>query len=123
MACESLFCDRWMRNTIRNVTIVVPVFMTSCHVSENPKTGPVTPHTTIVPNAMTKAQELPDQVVTASEKVSSACPIPLLEFFFDISYYVSYRRTNPGGSLRSLGCRQCFLCFSQSIAEFIDLFV
>ena len=25
----------WIRNTIRNVTIVVPVLMTSCQVSEN----------------------------------------------------------------------------------------
>ena len=31
-ASESLFCVRWMRNTIRNVTMVVPVLMTSCQV-------------------------------------------------------------------------------------------
>src|SRR3954465_13226792 len=31
-----------MRKTIRNVMIVVPVLMISCHVSENPKIGPVT---------------------------------------------------------------------------------
>ena len=35
---------RWIRNTIRNVTIVVPVLMTSCHVSEKPNSGPVTSH-------------------------------------------------------------------------------
>src|SRR3954463_15660383 len=29
-----------MRNTIRNVTMVVPVLMTSCHVSDQPKKGP-----------------------------------------------------------------------------------
>jgi hypothetical protein len=29
-----LFWDRWMRNTIRKVTTVVPVLITSCHVSE-----------------------------------------------------------------------------------------
>src|SRR3954454_24049940 len=33
-----------MRKTIRNVMIVVPVLMISCHVSENPKIGPVTAH-------------------------------------------------------------------------------
>lgn len=33
-ASDSLFCERWIRNTIRNVTTVVPVLMTSCHVSE-----------------------------------------------------------------------------------------
>ena len=28
------FCVFWIRNTIRNVTMVVPVLITSCHVSE-----------------------------------------------------------------------------------------
>jgi hypothetical protein len=31
------FCVFWMRNTIRNVTIVVAVLMTSCQVSLKPK--------------------------------------------------------------------------------------
>ena len=39
MAALSRFCEFWMRNTIRNVTMVVPVLMTSCHVSEKPKSG------------------------------------------------------------------------------------
>jgi hypothetical protein len=30
-----------MRNTMRKVTIVVPVLMMSCQVSEKPKTGPL----------------------------------------------------------------------------------
>ncbi len=30
----SLFCVRWIRKTIRKVTMVVLVLMTSCHVSE-----------------------------------------------------------------------------------------
>ena len=30
------FCAFWMMKTMRNVTIVVPVLMTSCHVSEKP---------------------------------------------------------------------------------------
>ena len=34
IASESLFCARWIRNTIRNVTTVVPVLITSCQVSE-----------------------------------------------------------------------------------------
>jgi hypothetical protein len=29
-----LVLDRWMRKTIRKVTTVVPVLITSCHVSE-----------------------------------------------------------------------------------------
>jgi hypothetical protein len=36
-----------MRNTIRKVTMVVPVLMTSCQVSLKPKIGLVTIHTTI----------------------------------------------------------------------------
>src|SRR4051794_17046207 len=36
-----------MRNTIRKVTIVVPVLMTSCQVSENLKSGPVNAQTRI----------------------------------------------------------------------------
>ena len=30
----------WMANTMRKVTIVVPVLITSCQVSEKPKSGP-----------------------------------------------------------------------------------
>ena len=45
IASVSRFCVFWIRNTIRNVTMVVPVLMTSCQVSLKPKTGPVTIHT------------------------------------------------------------------------------
>jgi len=34
MAALSRFCEFWMRKTIRNVSIVVPVLITNCHVSE-----------------------------------------------------------------------------------------
>ena len=44
-AVPSRFCVFWMRNTMRNVTMVVPVLMTSCHVSEKPKIGPLNPQT------------------------------------------------------------------------------
>ena len=41
----SRFCVFWIRKTIRNVTIVVPVLITSCHVSEKSKIGPeIRPH-------------------------------------------------------------------------------
>ena len=59
MASESRFCDAWMANTIRNVTIVVPVLMTSCQVSEKPKIGPVMPHTSTTATAPTKANGVP----------------------------------------------------------------
>src|SRR5262245_6281051 len=64
-----------MRKTIRNVTIVVPVLMTSCHVSEKWKIGPVTAHARMTATATANAQELPAQSVAASENLSRACPI------------------------------------------------
>src|SRR5207244_12818561 len=50
MARLSLFCDRWIRNTIRNVTSVVSVLMTSCQVSlyGGWVNGPHTAQTTMV---------------------------------------------------------------------------
>jgi hypothetical protein len=30
---ESLFCDFWIKNTIKKVTMVVPVLITNCQVS------------------------------------------------------------------------------------------
>ena len=44
-----------MRNTMRNVTIVVSVLITSCHVSEYANWGPVTIHVATVPTARTNA--------------------------------------------------------------------
>ena len=54
-AKESLFCVFCIRNTIRNVTIVVPVFITSCQVSLNLKIGPVMIQIMIVDTAIMKA--------------------------------------------------------------------
>src|SRR6478736_3830176 len=48
-----------MRKTIRNVTMVVPVLITSCQVSEKWKNGPVTIHTRTVPRARAKTQARP----------------------------------------------------------------
>src|SRR5262249_13697310 len=55
IAVPSRFCEFWMRKTMRKVTMVVPVLITSCHVSENPKIGPVIPHTRTVSDAAIKA--------------------------------------------------------------------
>ena len=41
IAFASRFCVFWIRKTIRKVTIVVPVLMTSCQVSDQWKNGPV----------------------------------------------------------------------------------
>src|SRR5215468_3535579 len=48
-----------MRKTIKNVTIVVPVLMTNCHVSLKPKTGPVPAQTMITVTATRKATGRP----------------------------------------------------------------
>jgi hypothetical protein len=54
-----------MRKTMRKVTIVVPVLITNCQVSDHLKRGPVTAQTMIVANAVPKPQLLPAQRVTA----------------------------------------------------------
>jgi hypothetical protein len=48
-----------MRNTIRKVMIVVPVLITSCQVSLNRKSGPVTSQARITLTARMKAAGLP----------------------------------------------------------------
>src|SRR5215217_4720300 len=59
MALASRFCVLWMRNTIRNVTMVVLVLMTSCQVSLKPKRGPVMAHVRMMAAAMRKAAGRP----------------------------------------------------------------
>src|SRR5436305_10254987 len=68
-----------MRNTIRNVTTVVPVLMTNCHVSEKRKTGPVMHQTKITSNAMMKAVDVPVALVALYENPSR---ISLSAFLF-----------------------------------------
>ena len=64
-----------MRNTIRKVTIVVPVLMTSCQVSEKPNSGPVKAQAMTTASATPKAHDVPTHSVRAREKRSSARPI------------------------------------------------
>src|SRR4051794_24737176 len=71
MASESLFRVRWIRNTIRNVTIVVLVLITSCHVSENANTGPSSAHITTTPSAIPNAVVVPVNLVIVVEKPSN----------------------------------------------------
>ena len=72
IASPSLFWVCWMRNTIRNVTMVVPVLMTSCQVSEKSKIGPVIAQTRTIPSASAKAGTLPVKCVAAEAKRSKA---------------------------------------------------
>jgi hypothetical protein len=45
----------WIKKTIRNVTMVVPVFITSCQVSEKWKIGPTVAQMTIMAPAPANA--------------------------------------------------------------------
>jgi len=49
----------WITNTIKKVTIVVPVLMTSCQVSDQPKSGPETAQSRTTAIASTKVDERP----------------------------------------------------------------
>jgi hypothetical protein len=62
---------------MRNVTIVVPVLMTSCQVSENPKIGPVIAQTRTIARASPKAGTVPVNRVAAEAKRSKtgACAL------------------------------------------------
>src|SRR5437016_4060122 len=52
-----------MIKTIRNVMIVVPVLITSCHVSEKLNMGPVTNHMITITQAIINAAGLPEALV------------------------------------------------------------
>src|SRR5439155_19326741 len=67
MALASRFWVFWIKNTIRNVTMVVPVLITSCQVSEYPNIGPVTAQTAMMSNARMNAHGLPTAAEAAAE--------------------------------------------------------
>src|SRR4029453_10647730 len=58
--------------TIRNVTMLVPVLITSCQVSENPNSGPVTAQTTMTPSATMNAHGVPVACDTAAANFRNA---------------------------------------------------
>ena len=59
IAAPSRFWVFWIRNTIRKVMMVVPVLITSCQVSLNPKIGPVAAQTATIPRQAMKVHGLP----------------------------------------------------------------
>jgi len=71
-ARESLFWARWIKNTIRNVTMVVVVLMTSCHESEKWKTGPSRSQPRTSPKAHANASVPPLHTVTDVENRATA---------------------------------------------------
>src|SRR5215831_15980391 len=58
-AVASRFCVAWMRNTIRKVTTVVPVLITSCHESLKWNSGPVTAQAATTSTASANASGVP----------------------------------------------------------------
>jgi hypothetical protein len=64
----SRFCVAWIKKTIRNVTIVVPVLMTSCQVSLKPNKRTVIAQTSTTATASRKVVGRPEirEVATAS---------------------------------------------------------
>jgi hypothetical protein len=82
-----------MRNTIRNVRIVVDVLITSCHVSLNRYTGPRTAHNTTRVTAIANAIGRPD-----IRAVQSATRVNIdFDRVEDIAH--SLRRTDAGPSV------------------------
>ena len=59
IAALSRFWVFWIRNTIRKVTIVVPVLITSCQVSQNLNTGPVAAQPSTMARQAMKVQGWP----------------------------------------------------------------
>jgi hypothetical protein len=67
---------------MRKVTMVVPVLITSCQVSEKSKSGPVTAHTTMIARAKANTQARPasrDVTVASCENTLVDGYWPLLE--------------------------------------------
>ncbi len=61
-ASVSRFWVFWMRKTMRKVTMVVEVLITSCQVSLKSKNGPLIAHNRINPRATTKVGGRPAQL-------------------------------------------------------------
>ncbi len=72
--------------------MVVPVLITSCQVSEYPKTGPVASHTTTITSAIKNAGVLPVALVTADADFSKTewCDSILSSFFMVIEDFTWY---------------------------------
>jgi hypothetical protein len=68
VAALSRFWVFWIRNTIRNVAIVVLVLITCCHVSLKPNTGPMTAQATSTSTAIPNVDDLPALQATRDAK-------------------------------------------------------
>src|SRR5581483_11357216 len=79
MARESLFCIRWIRNNMRKVIMVVLVLITSCHVSEKLKKGPVISHTTTISKAIRNDLFVPLNTVAVWASLSKKLFLMLMQ--------------------------------------------
>src|ERR1700704_4830580 len=108
-----------MRKTIKNVMMVVPVLMTSCQVSLNRNSGPVTSQARITPTARLKVAGLPvTRAVALARRVNrdrdfvgriTVLSVPSLRFS-DCPPQLTGRddkiqRLHPGGATRLQGQR------------------
>src|SRR5579871_6305335 len=94
MARASRFWVFWIRNTMRKVTIVVPVLITSCHVSEKPKIGPEIAHATMTNAAPINAHELPDHWATrVAPAANHACIVTLISDMDGVSKHTGRDET------------------------------
>jgi hypothetical protein len=71
----------WISNTMRKVTIVVPVLLMSCQVFDHWKIGPLTPHTTMTASASAKVAGRPAWRAVQSTSLSK--PVLLLRPLFE----------------------------------------
>src|SRR3954465_11073278 len=119
MAALSLVCEFWIRKTIKNVTMVVPVLMTNCQVSEKPNNGPVIAQTRITPAARIKVDARPaacDVLFATSPKTRlnpppSCAALPVcfgLAFLPAIAASLGAKRPEAGDALGTASFRSQF---------------
>src|SRR5262245_58757543 len=97
MASDSLLCDRWIRNTITKVMMVVLVLITSCQVSDQWANGPAASQPSPIATAATNPWDPDTHRVTPWARLSSrASSAPRRGGAFSMP--ADRARTMPGGS-------------------------
>ncbi|TPW01161.1 MAG: hypothetical protein FD125_2733 [bacterium] len=69
---QALGAGLWIRKTIRKVTMVVPVLITSCQVSLNLKIGPVAAHPSTIARQAMKVHGLPATLAVAVANLTNS---------------------------------------------------
>ena len=107
-ASVSRFWVFWIRNTIRNVTIVVEVLITSCQVSLNPKNGPLIAQASDHGDGDEKGQRLAGEMRRPAGRLSensAAAPLPLLDRpIVALASRIGLRERPPAISMPPLPC-------------------